>query len=88
MENTYYDDKSNDDIFEIVCKDLKTDEVPFELRDVAKDIIAVKFVSRDIMIGFLDFCDDYENWIDDTGGELVANYIRATYDMNEIGIID
>ncbi len=88
MKSTYYDGMSDDQLFDILDEDLKTDQLPRELRDVAEDILSVEFVSRDIMIGFINFCDDYEDWTEITGGELVENYIRDTYNMNELGIID
>jgi hypothetical protein len=88
MESIYYNNMSDDEIYDILAGDLKTDELPHELRGVAEDILSVEFASRDIMVGFLKFCDGYEKWIEATGGELVKNYIRASYNMNELGFLD
>lgn len=85
MERLNYDNHSVNELYDILDTDLLLKRTPKELTGVARCILEVEFVSGEILKGFLNFCDDYEEWAETTSclNKDVNTYIRYTYDLND-----
>ena len=87
METADYNDMSDNELKDILAGDLKFGYTPDELREVAEDIRDVEQVDRKIIIGFIKFCDDFEQWCEATSKtKQVETFIRDNYNMQELGI--
>ena len=76
VENANYSEMPDDELKDILSGSIEYDCVPLELRQAADEIIGTKPLRREVVIGFLTLCDEFEQWrITTSGPKRLENFL-------------